>query len=133
MSIELLSLSKNKIIHLHPLAKLDTLICLNINNNKVYDLEPLKELPKLEELYAANNQINLIDALEGLQKLHILNLYNNKISRLQESVKILDNLPDLEELDIELNPVYSVVSRPKFVNLQKIVRLNGDLILQEEK
>lgn len=40
-SIELLSLSKNRIIHLQPIAILDTLITLNINHNRVYNLAPL--------------------------------------------------------------------------------------------
>lgn len=48
MSIELLSLSKNKIMHLQPLTVLDTLVCLNINYNRVYDISPLSTLAKLE-------------------------------------------------------------------------------------
>lgn len=66
MSIELLSLSKNSIMHLQPLSVLDTLVCLNINHNRVYDLSPLSSLTKLEELYASNNEINHIDPLRSL-------------------------------------------------------------------
>lgn len=47
MSIELLSLSKNNIMHLQPLSSLDTLVCLNINYNRVYDISPLSTLTKL--------------------------------------------------------------------------------------
>ena len=60
-SVELLSLSKNKIIHLQPISVLDTLVTLNINYNKVYDLSPLTSLTKLSELYASNNEIINID------------------------------------------------------------------------
>jgi len=65
-SVELLSLSKNKIIHLQPISVLDTLVTLNINYNKVYDLSPLTSLTKLSELYASNNEIINIDSLETL-------------------------------------------------------------------
>ena len=40
-SIELLSLSKNKITHLQPISCLETLITLNINHNNIYNLAPL--------------------------------------------------------------------------------------------
>ena len=46
-SIELLSLSKNQIIHLQPISQLTTLVSLNVSFNRVYDLNPLKKLEKL--------------------------------------------------------------------------------------
>lgn len=107
MSIELLSLSKNNIMHLQPLSILDTLVCLNINHNKVYDLSPLSQLNKLEQLYASNNQITHIDPLKSLSNLRIVNLFSNKINRVEETLQILSALKGLEQLDIEENPIYS--------------------------
>lgn len=46
-AIELLSLSRNRIVHLQPVAVLDSLLTLNINHNQVYDLSPLASLTKL--------------------------------------------------------------------------------------
>ncbi len=106
-SITQLSLSKNKIIHLLPLSILDTLVTLNINHNKIYNLAPLESLLNLEQLYASNNQISNIDSLKKLQKLRILNVYKNKISNFEAVFSVLQRLVELQDLDIEQNPVYS--------------------------
>jgi internalin A len=104
-SIRQLSLSKNRLIHLQPLAILDTLVTLNINHNKVYNLAPLQALTNLEELYASNNQIVNIDSLGLLEKLRILNLYNNKIAHFDSTFAALQKM-SLEDLDVEENPFY---------------------------
>jgi internalin A len=53
----MLSLSKNQISDIKPLASLTNLTWLWLDNNQISDIKPLESLTKLTDLYLINNPI----------------------------------------------------------------------------
>lgn len=58
-----LDLSENKISNLRPLSNLSNLNYLNLNNNKITDLQPLADLHSLVRVHLSNNKITNIEPL----------------------------------------------------------------------
>lgn len=100
-----MSLSHNQISSLEGVGRVYSLLELNINFNQVSNLSPLQNLRNLRKLFASNNQVKNLNGLQSLFNLEHLVLYSNNISALEETVQILLQLPNLQELDLAENPV----------------------------
>ena len=78
-----LSLQKNKITDLQPLAGFTELQWLNLAENKCSDLRPLARMQKLARLDLQGNQIHSLDGLGQKPRLTTLNWSNNNASNLE--------------------------------------------------
>lgn len=94
-----LSIYRNQISDVKPLASLTKLKMLYLNNNKITDVNPLTSLTNLRLLLLNANQINDVKPLASLTRLKELDLGGNQIS----DVKPLANLTALRRLFINGN------------------------------
>lgn len=93
-NLEQLWVGKNKISNLQGLSGLTKLRVLSIQSNRLTKLEGLEALVNLEELYVSSNGISEIEGLDNCTKLEILDIGYNRISKLQ-NLKQLKSLTDL--------------------------------------
>ncbi|CAG9319675.1 unnamed protein product [Blepharisma stoltei] len=130
ISLEYLCLSHNKLKSIVGVSELLGLQEINVNNNMITDLSPLESLSQLRKLFCSNNQIKVILPLKGLKQLSTLSIYNNKLFDLDSSLKILQELPKLKELDIDRNPciLQTQNSRYRVIIKLKLELLDGEAI-----
>lgn len=105
ISLEFLCLSHNKLINLHGVGECINLIELNVSFNQIEDIYPLKNCKKLEKLWLSNNRISDIKPLADIKTLKVVSLYKNKLKSLDEIVLVFRQLPKIDELDLDGNPV----------------------------
>lgn len=80
------------------------LIELNVSFNQIDDIYPLKNCKKLEKLFLSNNKISDIKPLADIKTLKVVSLYKNKLRSLDEIVLVFQQLPKIDELDLDSNP-----------------------------
>ncbi|KAL4456243.1 hypothetical protein ABPG74_014204 [Tetrahymena malaccensis] len=110
--LEVLDLHSNKIAKIEGVHKLINLKVLNLANNLIQKVENLENNITLTEL---NLKINLIDSLLNFYqfpRLSKLYLSNNKITDFNK-IKDLKQLPQLNELNLEGNPIAK--ARPEYL------------------
>ena len=133
-----LSLWRNEISNVTPIAGLRNLTFLNLNDNKSKDVKPLAGLQNLTLLWICCNEISDITPIAGLRNLTSLSLGNNKIKDVKplaalrsltklwlngtsiSDVKSLANLRNLEVLDLRDNQIRSVRSLEGLRNLDRL-------------
>lgn len=92
-SIEQLWLGKNRIPKFQNLDSLVNLRVLSIQSNRITKFEGLDKLVNLEELYVSHNGIEKIENLENNTKLTVLDVTSNRLEKL-ENLSHLKNLTD---------------------------------------
>ncbi|KAI3406734.2 sds22 [Candida oxycetoniae] len=127
VNITQLWLGKNRIRKFQNLDTLVNLRVLSIQSNRIIKIEGLENLKNLEELYLSHNGIEKIEGLENNTNLQVLDVTSNKLkelSGLKQLKKLTDfwcsynqissfenvadqlgNLPDLECVYFEGNPI----------------------------
>lgn len=142
VTVEQLWLGKNKIPRLQNMSNLVNLRVLSIQSNRLTKIEGLDHLVNLEEIYLSHNGISKIENLENNTKLQVIDITSNRISKLEnlshlkqltdfwcsynqissfdEIAKELGNLPELDTVYFEGNPVQT--SNP--TSYRRKVRLN---------
>ncbi|KAL4453987.1 hypothetical protein ABPG74_003870 [Tetrahymena malaccensis] len=83
------------------------LLQLNLEYNNIEDITPIFHHTQLQVLYLNGNKINSIQGINVLSQLKILALMKNKIKGFEATVNTLCMLNNLEELELEQNPVSS--------------------------
>ncbi|WP_375561567.1 leucine-rich repeat domain-containing protein [Bernardetia sp. OM2101] len=101
-----LFLSRNNILEYSFIEHLTTVQSLSLFENKIEDISFLKNLKILTYLNVECNKIKDISALKGLKHLQRLNICSNEISSI--SLDFLNELPRLEELFLDKNPVKNI-------------------------
>lgn len=101
------------IIHLERLEILD------VSKNKIMNFKDMSQLRSLRTLDASYNNIETFSIFEELPSLINLNLKHNKIRRLNELQK--ENMFKLETLDVSSNLIERLTS---IENLQNLVEFN---------
>lgn len=94
LNLQQLWLGKNRIPRLENLNKLTNLKILSIQSNRIRKIEGLENLVNLEEIYLSHNGIEKIEGFENNSKLTTIDLTSNKISKI-ENLSHLKNLTDL--------------------------------------
>lgn len=130
MSLEFLCLSQNKLKNITAVSEMLGLQELNINNNLITDLSPIETLSQLRKLFCSNNQIKVILPIKALKQLATLSIYNNKLFDLDSTIKTLQELPKLKELDIDRNPcmLQTQNGRYKIIIKLKLESLDGETL-----
>ncbi|KAE9114606.1 hypothetical protein PF005_g10227 [Phytophthora fragariae] len=134
-SLEILSLSHNRLTSLQHFQYFVNLIELNVNFNQIETLDNL-QCAGLEKLFIANNQVVDISPLRKLLKLNTLSLYGNRIADLDSALHICRGLPKLRSLDLGGNPCSRDVEGYKFRVVRVLSRLktlDGDHVTQLDK
>ncbi|KAF4046497.1 Leucine rich repeat [Phytophthora infestans] len=134
-SLEILSLSHNRLTSLDNFQYLVNLIELNVNFNQIERLDSL-QCSGLEKLFIANNQVVDISPLRKLLKLNTLSVYGNRITDLDSALHTCRSLPRLQSLDLGGNPCSHDVVGYKFRvvrALSRLKKLDGDHITQLDK
>lgn len=128
-SIQELWLGKNRISQFKNLDNLVNLRVLSIQSNRITKIEGLENLVNLEELYVSHNGISKIENLDHNTNLQIIDVTSNKIEKLEnlshlkkltdfwcsyngvstfeEINRELGNLPELDTVYFEGNPVHT--------------------------
>ncbi|KAG7394290.1 hypothetical protein PHYBOEH_005402 [Phytophthora boehmeriae] len=91
-SLEILSLSHNRLTSLEHFQAFVNLIELNLNFNRIVSLENL-QCSGLEKIFIANNQIVDISPLRRLLKLNTISVYGNQIADLDAALHTCRGLP----------------------------------------
>ena len=134
-SLLVLSLSKNQIADVGPLANLTNLRQLHLNDNQIADVGPLANLTNLESLHLGKNQIADVGPLANLTRLTMLRLESNQVA----DVGPLAKLTNLEWLELSRNQIIDV-TLANLTNLESLwldnnqithVALEGLTSLQE--
>ncbi|KAL4160322.1 hypothetical protein PRNP1_000892 [Phytophthora ramorum] len=136
-SLEILSLSHNRLASLEHFQHFVNLIELNVNFNQIETLDNL-QCAGLEKLFLANNQIVDISPLRKLLELNTVSVYGNQIADLDSALHTCRGLPKLRALDLGGNPcsrdvegykfrVVRVLSRLKMLDGDKVTQLDKDL------
>jgi len=107
MNLEWLWLSHNLLKDISGLRSLPTIVELNLNFNLISDILALEEMTNLEKLFWAHNKIADITPLAKLKKITTLDLTDNDIFHEESTLATLVSLPNLKELSIGKNSVYS--------------------------
>lgn len=102
-SLELLSLSHNKLTALTHFGRFENLLSLNLNFNGVLSLEGLA-CRRLKRLYLSNNRLVSLAELRSFPDLHTLCCYRNRLDDLSAALQDLKPLKALRELDLDGNP-----------------------------
>ncbi|ETI50120.1 hypothetical protein L914_06060 [Phytophthora nicotianae] len=134
-SLEILSLSHNRLASLEHFQYLVNLIELNVNFNQIERLDNL-QCSGLEKLFIANNKIVDISPLRKLPELNTLSVYGNCITDLDSALHTCRSLPRLRSLDLGGNPCSRDVEGYKFrvvKALSRLKMLDGDHITQLDK
>ncbi|EEY57177.1 uncharacterized protein PITG_10997 [Phytophthora infestans T30-4] len=134
-SLEILSLSHNRLTSLDNFQYLVNLIELNVNFNQIERLDSL-QCSGLEKLFIANSQVVDISPLRKLLKLNTLSVYGNRITDLDSALHTCRSLPRLQSLDLGGNPCSHDVVGYKFRvvrALSRLKKLDGDHITQLDK
>ena len=119
--MESLSLQKNQIRDVSPLAELTNLTTLFLVRNQISDVSPLARLTRLKELHLSWNDIRDVSPLAGLVNLEKLMLVRNPIT----DTSPLANLTKLVDVDVEITaPPKALIPD---VNLATAVREALDL------
>ena len=112
-----LDIGRNQIVDLSPLANLTNLKYLHLTQNPhITDLSPLANLTGLMELTLARLSITDITSLENLTQLTYLRLDSNQIS----DISPLTNLALLERLRIERNEITDISPLSGLTNLREL-------------
>ncbi|KAK1930993.1 Protein tilB [Phytophthora citrophthora] len=134
-SLEILSLSHNRLTSLDNFQYFVNLIELNMNFNQIETLDNL-QCAGLEKLFLANNQVVDITPLRKLLKLNTLSVYGNRIGDLDSALHTCRCLPKLRSLDLGGNPCSRDVEGYKFRVVRVLSRLktlDGDKLTQLDK
>ncbi|KAL0590169.1 hypothetical protein ABG067_001813 [Albugo candida] len=144
-SLEILSLSHNRLSSLDHFHHFVNLIELNLNFNRISSLEPLK-CTQLEKLFVAHNEITDLSPIRSFSKLTTLCVFGNQLSNLESVLHVCRALPKLQSLDIGDNPSTRQnarnpeeskgATRYKFTiirNLPRLRQLDGDSITRLDK
>ncbi|KAL4497867.1 hypothetical protein ABPG72_000622 [Tetrahymena utriculariae] len=83
------------------------LLQLNLEYNNIEDITPIFHHTQLQVLYLNGNRITSIQGINILSQLKTLALMRNKIKGFETTMNILCMLNNLEELELEQNPVSS--------------------------
>ncbi|DAZ95284.1 TPA: hypothetical protein N0F65_007774 [Lagenidium giganteum] len=137
VSLEILSLSHNKLTSLDHFQYFTHLIELNLNFNRISSIDNLQCI-ELEKLFLANNRVSDITPLKAFSKLTTLSLYGNQICDLSACLHVCRSLAKLRSLDLGGNPCSSGdhVQEYKFEVIRLLPRLkelDGDQITQLDK
>ncbi|OQS06280.1 hypothetical protein THRCLA_01672 [Thraustotheca clavata] len=128
-SLELLSLSHNRLTSLEHFGYLTNLIELNVNFNRIESLE-LLQCFGLQKLYAANNCIKSITPLRSFPKLIHISVFGNELTDLEEVFHTCRHLLKLKSIDLDGNPC-ARIPRYKYHVIRSLPRLrtlDGDNI-----
>ena len=106
IELEILDLHSNKIKVIENISHLKKLRILNLANNLINSIKELMSNINLEEVNLRKNLIEFIPNLK-LDKIKKFNLGKNLISKL-ESLFELKKLKNLEELNLEDNPILEI-------------------------
>ncbi|TMW63174.1 hypothetical protein Poli38472_002115 [Pythium oligandrum] len=134
-SLEILSLSHNKLTSLAGFQYFINLVELNLNFNQITSLDYL-QCPALEKLFASNNKITGITSLRSFPNLNTLSVYGNLIADLEESLYTCRGLPKLRSLDLGGNPCSQELQGYKFQVVRMLSRLktlDGEQVTQLDK
>ncbi|KAG1701560.1 hypothetical protein DVH05_010861 [Phytophthora capsici] len=134
-SLEILSLSHNRLTSLDVFQYFVNLIELNMNFNQIETLDNL-QCAGLEKLFIANNQVMDITPLRKLLQLNTLSVYGNRIDDLDSALHTCRCLPKLRSLDLGGNPCSRDVEGYKFRVVRVLSRLetlDGDKLTQLDK
>ncbi|EAR92756.1 hypothetical protein TTHERM_00323000 (macronuclear) [Tetrahymena thermophila SB210] len=83
------------------------LLQLNLEYNNIEDITPIFHHTQLQVLYLNGNRITSIQGINILSQLKTLALMKNKIKGFENTLNTLCMLSNLEELELEQNPVSS--------------------------
>ena len=97
--ISILSLRRNQIKDLSPIAYFKNIVDLRLFDNQISDLTPLAGLENLQSLTLGRNQVVSVAPLKGLAKLDFLSLFDNQIT----DVTPLAGLTNLNRLELGCN------------------------------
>lgn len=110
------SLTRNSISDISPLAGLTKLQYLHLRSNSISDISPLAELTSLMDLGLSNNVIVDISPLAELTNLTGLSLSRNAIT----DISVLARLTNLEELHLWSNSISDISPLAGLTNLTKL-------------
>ncbi|OWZ22563.1 hypothetical protein PHMEG_0002702 [Phytophthora megakarya] len=134
-SLEILSLSHNRLASLEYFQYFVNLIEINLNFNQIETLDNL-QCAGLEKLFIANNQVVDMSPLRKLLRLNTISVYGNRIADLDSALHTCRGLPKLRSLDLGGNPCSRDVGEYKFRVVRALSRLDtldGDQITQLDK
>lgn len=103
--LHMLNLSKNKISAIEGLRDLSRLRVLDLNYNRITRIgHGLASCSSIKELYLAGNKISEVEGLHRLLKLNILDLRFNRISTAKGLGQLAANYGSLQAINLEGNP-----------------------------
>ncbi len=110
------SLTRNAISDISPLAGLTKLQYLYLRSNSISDISPLAGLTGLMDLDLSSNAIVDTSPLAELTNLTQLSLSGNTIT----DISVLANLTNLEELQLSRNPISDISPLTNLINLTRL-------------
>ena len=108
--------SKNNLIYLGPLKKLNSLHKIVLSQSPVKNIKPLKKMKNIRYLDLRNTQVNNIKPLAGLINLRELRLSHTQI----ENLSPLKKLAGLQHLSISDTNVNNIEPLQNMTNLQEL-------------
>ncbi|ETV70743.1 hypothetical protein, variant [Aphanomyces astaci] len=129
VSLELLSLSHNKLQSLEHFQHLVNLVELNVNFNQISSLDSLQCFG-LQKLYAANNKLTSMAHLRSFPHLVHVSVFGNQLGDLDDAMQTCRHLLKLRGLDLDGNPCARVKGYKYHVlrRLPRLKELDGDTI-----
>jgi GTPase SAR1 family protein len=106
--LEFLDVSNNYLTDIEPLQNLVNLKFLILSGNKIKNIAGLGRFTQLAELDASKNEISVIKQLVSCKRLRVLNLRENAIEDGEEIKQLVEELPVLETISLESNPVKNI-------------------------
>ena len=104
------------------LSCMKNLQTIDLSYNNLSRLKITVKIPKLVSLSLSNNKIKVIEAVKNLPNLQILNIPHNYLTKFP--LEVFQNLPSLERIVINGNPINSISGLENFPNSLKIIRFS---------
>ena len=123
ISLQWLTLYRNRITDITPLAQLKNLETLNLGYNQITDITPLTHLTNLERLGLELNHIADLTSLASLNNLESLDLYHNELV----DITPLTQLKNLNALDLSWNQITDITPLIHLTNLNTLSLSNNQI------
>ncbi|CAH1219079.1 hypothetical protein PAECIP111892_04657 [Paenibacillus auburnensis] len=127
-NLKFLTVNKQLVTDLAPLAKLKKIESIRITGCQVADLAPLQDLKTLKYLYLDSNNIQDITPIQSITNLVILSIKDNQITDIQ-AVRELGKLEDVNLSSNQIKDIGPLYSLAKMKNVElkdnKITSIEG--------
>ncbi|MBU3181425.1 leucine-rich repeat domain-containing protein [Clostridium psychrophilum] len=123
VNLKTLTLEKNSISNIEPLAQLTNLEELNLDNNDIKDISAIKNITSIKSLSLSSNRIDDISDMKNLTNIEKLDLDSNEIMDLSP----LSGMSYINYINLSSNKINNIDKLNNLENLNSLYLANNSI------